>query len=201
MTAVVDSRAFLLLVWAALLVAAVVDFRRRVVPPWVSLPLLALGAGRCLAGGNVLAVAALALALWDVRRGEPWTFGALALAGAATSGWTGRAEYALAVLLVLAVYQMWRARWIGGGDAKLLMAVFCMYPKVETVLAVAAGWLLLGLAALWRRYRRAFVPAALLSAAGRLPPAGSLEETGIPSAVGIALGFGLYLLWSIIRGL
>lgn len=197
---VVGSWPFRLVVLLAILIASVADFRRRIVPLAVSIPLLALGAGRCLAAGNLPAVAALGLALWNVRKGEPWTHALILAAGAAEAAWTAQAEPILLPALILAVYRMWRARWIGGGDGKLMMALFCLYPDLAAVLSVAGGWFVLGLLALAWRYRRSFVQAAALSAVGQLPPAGSLDETGVPSAIGIALGFGLYLLYLLVRG-
>lgn len=191
---VMDSWPVRLAILAALLIAAAVDLRRRVVPPLISLPLLALGAGRGLAAGNIPALAALALALWDVRKGEPWTHALILAAGAAEAVWTTQVEHILLPALILALYRMWRAEWIGGGDGKLMMALFCLYPSPEVVLSVAGGWLALGLLALAWHYRRSFIHAAVFSAAGRLPPAGSLDETGVPSVIGIALGFGMYLL-------
>jgi len=181
-----------------LVLGAVRDFRTRRVPPAVSVPLLALGAGRCLAEGNVPAVLALALALWNVRRGEPWTHGALAMTGLGLAAATGRASFAVPVLLVLAVYRMWRSGWIGGGDGKLMMAVGMIHPEPGAVLALAGGWFLWGLVWLVIRYRRAALTAAALSAAGQLRPSGTLDEVGVPGAAGIALGYAVFLVGGVL---
>jgi Flp pilus assembly protein protease CpaA len=181
-----------------LVLVAVRDFRTRRVPPAVSVPLLALGAGRCLAGGNVPAVLALALALWDVRWGEPWTHGVLAATGAGLAAATGRVSFVVPVLLVLVVYRMWRAGWIGGGDGKLMMAVGMIHPEPGAVLVLAGGWFLWGLVWLVIRYRRAALTAAALGAAGQLRPSGTLDEVGVPGAAGIALGYAVFLVGGVL---
>jgi Flp pilus assembly protein protease CpaA len=195
---IADSRWFRGVLLALLGLAAIWDFRTRRVPPAVSVPLLALGAGRCLAEGNVPAVLALVLALWNVRRGEPWTHGALALAGLGLAAATGRASFAVPVFLVLAVYRMWRSGWIGGGDGKLMMAVGMIHPEPGAVLALAGGWFLWGLVWLVIRYRRAALTAAALSAAGQLRPSGPLDEVGVPGAAGIALGYAVFLVGGVL---
>ncbi len=182
---------------AVLVLIAALDFRTRKVPPALSIPLLALGAGRCLAEGNVLAVAAMVLALWNV--GAPWMHAAIGAGSLALGFVTGRSSFAVAPLLTLTVYRMWRAGWIGGGDGKLMMALGCLYPKPDMVLALAAGWLLWGMLWLAVRYRRAFLSAVALSAGGHLPPGGDLDRAGVPGTGGIALGFALFLLSAIWR--
>jgi len=60
-----------------------------------------------------------------------------------------------------ALYGAWAAGWIGGGDAKLLMAVSAAFGVETAAAALALG----GLAALTRRAAApgaAFVPAAIL---------------------------------------
>ncbi len=163
--------------------------------------MLAGGAARTAVAFNLPGLVILALALKDLRPGsralENGIHGLLILASLGVATLTGSEAPLLVSLLWLLAYRMWRRHWMGGGDAKLLMALVGLYPYPSTVVGMALGWLVVGLVWTARLYRRAFLPALFHAmAVAAAPPRitrEDLERRGVPMAGGIAVGFAVYL--------
>ena len=188
-----------LAILALLVVAAAWDLRTGLVPRFALWPLLAGAAGRAVATLNAAGLAALVIALWDLRpkdrRVEALLHLALVGGAVGVSAATGDDVAILTTVAWLAMYRMWRANWFGGGDAMLIIGLTGLYPATGTLVAIGVGWLVVGLVQMARVYGRAFVPAlynALARTASPRPvPRERLEEEGVPMAAGIALGWAV----------
>ena len=174
------------IVLAMLVVGTIWDLRYRIVPPAVSHFLLILGGLRCLAAGNIPALIAMGIAFWDFRK---WWASALAIiSGGLFSLWAVEEEYIAVPLLILGVYVMWMRGWIGGGDGKLMIALFSLFPGRMMLMSFLAGWILFGLGVMLWKYRRGVISALVLSWRGDLQP----QEA--PGTIGILLGYLLFLI-------
>lgn len=188
-----------LAILAALAVAAAWDWRTGLVPRSVLWPLLAGAAGRAAVTFNLPGLAALVVALWDLRpadrRVEWLLYAAMAGGAAALSAATGDDTAVLTTITWLAMYRVWRAGWMGGGDAMLIMGLVGLYPATGVLVSIGVGWLIIGLVQMARVYGRAFFPAlyhALVQTASPRPvPRERLQQEGVPMAAGIALGWAL----------
>jgi len=103
------------------------------------------------------------------------------------------------------LYVLWRLHIMGGGDAKLLMALIALFPSEQFVLVFSAGVVVLGLGILvCEAIRRAIrlaqtageIPLALatvLAPSFQLPQPGDLDRHGRRSAWVFSLAAGVYL--------
>lgn len=188
------------------LLGAAIDLRTRKVPNWLTLPAMAAfaSAGTAARAGGAVPAAVLAaagvLGLLLLARGAAgrlplpgWllaSWAVLAAIASAAGGEPRRAvvEAGLVCALWAALYGLWRVGVYGGGDARLLMALFALYPDADFAATLALGTLALVTPQLAWRYRHALVlqpglaasvllaaagsPAAALSLAARLPRPG-----------------------------
>jgi Flp pilus assembly protein protease CpaA len=100
----------------------------------------------------ILTAYLVVLAFWDWRSGKvPWY---LTLPAMLTAGvwqvWQGHWEI-LGVWLV--IFLLWVLRFYGGGDAKVLMFLFALFPAERLIYVLVAVALVAGLPLLWRKYR------------------------------------------------
>ena len=152
---------------------------------------------------NLMLSAYLALAAaWDLKyRVVPnWlTVPGLAAAG----GWQlyqGHWEFLQAWA---AIFALWMLRFFGGGDAKLMLALFALFPGVSFV--VAFSWVALAatlpqiVLKYWRTSPLALAQRLRLRlATGLLPGEGELEQSGVRSTWIISLAGVLYV-WLLAR--
>ncbi len=100
----------------------------------------------------ILTAYLVVLSVWDVCSGKmPWY---LTLPAMLTAGvwqvWQGHWE----ILVVwLVIFLLWVLRFYGGGDAKLLMFLFALFPTERLLYVLVAVALVVGLPLLWRKYR------------------------------------------------
>jgi len=143
-----------------------------------------------------------AVALWDLRTATipNWlTLPVMAAAG----GWRLYQGRWYVLLIWAMLYLVWRVNIVGGGDAKLLMGLFALFPTLDFALAFAVMVLVLSMplivAGHWGK-----CPADIIWAivdrvqAGRLlPTRKELEEHGRPYAWTFCLPGAIYLwlLW------
>ncbi len=152
---------------------------------------------------NVALSAYLTLAAaWDLKRGivPNWlTVPALLAAG----GWQlyqGQWEFLQAWAII---FTLWMLRFFGGGDAKLMMALFALFPGVEFLVAFCWVALAATLPQIVLKYWRAS-PLAVVRrlkfrlVTGLLPGEGDLEENGVRSTWIISLAGMLYA-WFLAR--
>jgi len=103
-------------------------------------------------------------------------------------------------LLYWAVFfTLWAAHFMGGGDAKLLMGLFGLFPNVQLAWWVALSILVTGLPYLAYKYRRQWrtIPRALfwrLVTRQFLPSQAEFEQDAVPYAFSFCLGGAAYLL-------
>ncbi len=141
-------------------------------------------------------------AAWDLKRGivPNWlTVPALAFAG----GWQlyqGQWEF---LQSWAAIFTLWMLRFFGGGDAKLMMALFALFPGVDFLVAFCWVAVAATLPQIVLKYWRTspLVVARRLGfrlATGLLPGEGELEESGVRSTWIISLAGMLYV-WFLAR--
>jgi len=108
-------------------------------------------------------------------------------------------------LLYWAVFfTLWTARFMGGGDAKLLMGLFGLFPDFQLAWLVALCILVTGLPYLAYKYRHQWrtIPRALfwrLVTRQFLPSQAEFEKDAVPYAFSFCLAGGVYLLTRIVR--
>ncbi len=97
----------------------------------------------------------------------------------------------------------WYVHVLGGGDVKLLMVLFGLFPEVELVYALLIGAaVILALLVLWRRARIRKLRMFLVSVGHRVlaldffPPARALQVQGEPFTFVIALVGIVYVWWA-----
>lgn len=152
---------------------------------------------------SVILSAYLALAAaWDLKsRVVPnWlTVPALASAGA-WQLYQGHWEFLEAWA---AIFALWMLRFFGGGDAKLMMALFALFPGVEFLVTFCWTAIACTLPQIVLKYRR-ISPLALARRlkfaliTGLLPSEEDLEERGVKSTWIISLAGVLYV-WLLSR--
>jgi Flp pilus assembly protein protease CpaA len=108
-------------------------------------------------------------------------------------------------LLYWAVFfALWTVRFMGGGDAKLLMGLFGLYPDFQLVWFVAASILVTGLPYLAYKYRREWrtIPRAIfwrLITRQFLPSQAEFEKEAVPYAFSFCLAGTVYLLMRVVH--
>jgi Flp pilus assembly protein protease CpaA len=134
---------------AWLIFLAATDIINREISNWVTLPSLAIGVlYACLSRLELvpLVLAVIFLMLSEVP-------------------WAASVVIAMPMLFVFPDYEamivgfcvavvMWKARVIGGADAKVLMTLSMLVPDMRMILFVISGWLLVDLARLVYRFVR-----------------------------------------------
>jgi len=139
------------------------DLKTRVVPNYVTYPLMIAGIARAVAQGD-----ASVLLFW------------------------------------LACFFLWAARFIGGGDAKLLMGLFGLFPDMELAWVIAASVLATGLPYLIYKYRghwRSALKRLVWRLVTRqlLPSEEEFDGQAVPFAFSFCLAGGIYLLLQMAR--
>jgi Flp pilus assembly protein protease CpaA len=103
-------------------------------------------------------------------------------------------------LLYWAVFfALWTARFMGGGDAKLLMGLFGLFPDFQLARLVGASILVTGIPYLLYKYRRDWrnIPRALfwrILTRQFLPSQAEFEGQAVPYAVSFCLAGAVHLL-------
>ena len=144
----------------------------------------------------VLSAYLIVAAAWDLRRGivPNWlTVPALALAGGCQLC-QGHWEFLQAWA---AIFTLWMLRFFGGGDAKLMMALFALFPGVDFLVAFCWVAVAATLPQIVLKYWRTspLVVVRRLGfrlATGILPGEGELEASGVRSTWIISLAGMLY---------
>ncbi|MBS1253499.1 MAG: hypothetical protein MAG451_02548 [Anaerolineales bacterium] len=93
----------------------------------------------------------VAIAIWDVRttRIPNWlTFPVMLAAGA----WRLYHSVWIVLPIWVLIYMIWRVNIIGGGDAKLLMGLFALFPTFDFAFLFAAVVLVASLPLLYRKH-------------------------------------------------
>ena len=102
------------------------------------------------------------------------------------------------VIYWLVFFSLWQMRFMGGGDAKLLMGLFGLFPDFQLAWLMVASILATGIPYLVFKYRRQWrsVPRALfwrLITRQFLPSQGEFENEAVPYAFSFCLGGAVYL--------
>ena len=102
------------------------------------------------------------------------------------------------------LFALWTVRFMGGGDAKLLMGLFGLYPDFQLVWFVAVSILVTGLPYLAFKYRYEWrtIPRALfwrLITRQFLPSPAEFEKEAVPYAFSFCLAGAVYLLIRVVR--
>ena len=102
------------------------------------------------------------------------------------------------------LFALWTVRFMGGGDAKLLMGLFGLYPDFQLVWFVAASILITGLPYLAYKYRREWrtIPRAIfwrLITRQFLPSQAEFEKEAVPYAFSFCLAGAMYLLMRVVH--
>jgi Flp pilus assembly protein protease CpaA len=159
--------------------------------------------GRILGGPGVrLALTAwlIAVAVWDWRRAI--IPNGLTLPLMLAAGGVRLYQRQLHVLVIWALlYLIWRVNIVGGGDAKLLMGLFALFPTFEFALLFSVLVLVISLPLLIARHwgkRPADLAAAFAERIGQrrlLPTREELESKGQQYAWTFCLPGVVYLWW------
>ena len=150
----------------------------------------------------IVFVGMIALSVWislidfRIHRVPNWVTYPMMLAG------VGRAlAFADGTMLVywVAIFSLWQIRFVGGGDAKLLMGFFGLFPDFQLAWLMAASILVTGLPYLAFKYRHEWrsIPKALffrLITRQLLPSETEFEKEAVPYAFSFCLGCIAYLL-------
>ena len=102
------------------------------------------------------------------------------------------------------LFALWTVRFMGGGDAKLLMGLFGLYPDFQLVWFVAVSILVTGLPYLAFKYRYEWrtIPRDLfwrLITRQFLPSPAEFEKEAVPYAFSFCLAGAVYLLIRVVR--
>ncbi len=108
------------------------------------------------------------------------------------------------LLYWVVLFALWTVRFMGGGDAKLLMGLFGLYPDFQLVWFVAASILVTGLPYLAYKYRHEWrtIPRALfwrLLTRQFLPSQAEFEKEAVPYAFSFCLAAAVYMLMRVVR--
>ena len=106
------------------------------------------------------------------------------------------------LLYWVGLWLLWSAHFMGGGDAKLLMGLFGLFPDFQFAWLVALCILVTGLPYLTYKYRHQWrsIPRALRRMLWRLitrqflPSQAEFEKDAVPYAFSFCLAGGIYLL-------
>ncbi len=96
-------------------------------------------------------------------------------------------------------FSLWQVRFMGGGDAKLLMGFFGLFPNFQLVWSMALSILITGIPYLIFKYRREWrrIPRALflrLITRQLLPSSTEFEKEAVPYAFSFCLACLVYLI-------
>ena len=99
---------------------------------------------------------------------------------------------------------LWTARFMGGGDAKLLMGLFGLFPNFQLAQVMSASILVTGLPYLLYKYRRQWrtVLRALfwrLITGQLFPSHAEFDKEAVPFAFSFCLGCGVYFLMRVVQ--
>ncbi len=168
-----------------LIVLAACDLRTRLIPAWLTQPaLVAVALGRALQG-DVAAPLLLFAAFTD----QWWQLPIVLFANVAAPGLPGHTADPAVTFAWIGILALWRAHVFGGGDTKLLMILFGLYPTVELVITIClVSIAVCGPLLLWQ-YRQ---PGQFMRPAW--PTAERLAREGQPLAFIYSLA-GLLYLW------
>lgn len=102
------------------------------------------------------------------------------------------------------LFTLWTVRFMGGGDAKLLMGLFGLYPDFQLVWFVGLSILVTGLPYLAYKYRSQWrtIPRAIfwrLITRQFLPSQAEFEKEAVPYAFSFCLAGVAYLLMRVVR--
>lgn len=102
------------------------------------------------------------------------------------------------------LFTLWTVRFMGGGDAKLLMGLFGLYPDFQLVWFVAASIIVTGLPYLAYKYRHEWrtIPRAIfwrLITRQFLPSQAEFEKEAVPYAFSFCLAGAMYLLMRVVH--
>ncbi len=99
-----------------------------------------------------------------------------------------------------AVYALWSLHVVGGADARIFMGLVALFPRAELVAALSGGLLSVSIAWLFVTHRGgalvSLIEARERMCRGQFPSRDELEEQGLPTTPGLALG-ALVFLWLI----
>jgi len=184
-----------------LIAAAVLDLKTRRVPHLVTWPLLLVAvAASAWQGSWMPASLLLCLVLIEVLPGVWQILAFVVLTGTAQWAAWWILDHPTGSFVALwwgVLYALWTLHVLGGGDARLFMALVAFFPDPGMVAALWGGLALAGVVWLIVLYRRnAVVPLVqagqgILS--GRYPSRGELERHGRPTTPGLVLGALVYL--------
>lgn len=101
-------------------------------------------------------------------------------------------------------FSLWTMRFMGGGDAKLLMGLFGLFPDFQLAWLVAASILATGLPYLAYKYQHQWrsIPHALfwrLVTRQLLPSQAEFEKEAVPYAFSFCLAGAVYLLMRVVQ--
>lgn len=102
------------------------------------------------------------------------------------------------------LFMLWQMRFMGGGDAKLLMGLFGLFPDFQFTWFVAVSILVTGLPYLAYKYRRQWrtIPRSLfwrLITRQWLPSQTEFEKEAVPYAFSFCLAGAAYMFLRIVR--
>ena len=108
------------------------------------------------------------------------------------------------LLYWIVFFTLWTTRFMGGGDAKLLMGLFGLFPDFQLAWLVAFGILVTGLPYLAYKYRHQWrtIPRALfwrLITRQFLPNQVEFEKEAVPYAFSFCLAGAAYLLLRVVQ--
>ena len=108
------------------------------------------------------------------------------------------------LLYWIVFFTLWTTRFMGGGDAKLLMGLFGLFPDFQLAWLVALSILITGLPYLAYKYRHQWrtIPRALfwrLITRQFLPNQAEFEKEAVPYAFSFCLAGAAYLLWRVVQ--
>jgi Flp pilus assembly protein protease CpaA len=108
------------------------------------------------------------------------------------------------LLFWVVFFTLWTTRFMGGGDAKLLMGLFGLFPDFQLAWLVALCILVTGLPYLAYKYRHQWrtIPRALfwrLITRQFLPSQTEFEKDAVPYAFSFCLAGGVYLLTRVVQ--
>ena len=115
----------------------------------------------------ILSAWMLSAAVWDARRARipNWLTLPAMLAAAGYRIYEGRWQFLMSWLFI---FLLWRANVVGGGDAKLLMGLFALFPEPLFLLVFAVLGLVARILLVARKYWGRKPSELLASASGRL---------------------------------
>ena len=141
-----------------------------------------------------------AMAIWDIRsaRIPNWlTFPVMLTVGA----WRLYQQVWIILPIWVVLYLIWRVNILGGGDAKLLMGLFALFPTYEFALVFSVVVLAVSLVLLMRKYWRrrpaemAYGVAQRFHAGQIFPTQEELQSEGKQYAWTFCLPGLIYLWW------